>query len=643
MKRWTAPPRVADVAIDDDFWGRYDRLVREKVLPYQWEALNDRVEGADKSGCMHNFLVAAGRETGEHYGWYFQDSDLYKWLEAVAYTLAAHPNAELEKTADEVIDVLGEVQREDGYLDTYYQLAHPGQEWTCLREYHELYCAGHLIEAAVAYADATGKEKFLSIACRLADLIDRKFGPGEEQCKGYPGHEELELALIKLSEKTDCKRYADLAVHFINQRGQEPNYFKEELRRDPTTRYPWGDGPLAGMRYFQADRPVREQNDAYGHAVRACYLYSGIADAARVSGDETLLKTAYRMFDSISRRRMYVTGAIGSSGYGEAFTCDYDLPNDSVYGETCASIALAFFARRLLQIECRGEVADVMERAIYNTALAGMNLAGTNFFYVNPLEIEPESLKYDYYKKHVLPERPKWYGCACCPPNIARLVASIAQYAWLENENAAYLSLFLGGTARLEKAGFTLEVKTQYPWEGRVSIRVVESRGAALCLRRPGWCEKAEIFVNGEKKNAAPENGYYRLEGLCAGDEIVYEMAMTPHRVRANTRVREDAGCIAVQRGPIVYCLEEKDNGKELFNLLLPRKSEIRAEWRAELLGGVVTLSADGLRVTDDAADAPLYLTDEPGTTEQRLLFVPYFRWNNRGAGEMRVFVREST
>ena len=195
MKRWTTPPRVADVAIDDDFWGRYDRLVREKVLPYQWEALNDRVEGADKSGCMHNFLVAAGRETGEHYGWYFQDSDLYKWLEAVAYTLAAHPNAELEKTADEVIDVLGEVQREDGYLDTYYQLAHPGQEWTCLREYHELYCAGHLIEAAVAYADATGKEKFLSIACRLADLIDRKFGPGEEQCKGYPGHEELELAL----------------------------------------------------------------------------------------------------------------------------------------------------------------------------------------------------------------------------------------------------------------------------------------------------------------------------------------------------------------------------------------------------------------------------------------------------------------
>ncbi len=283
-----------------------------------------------------------------------------------------------------------------------------------------------------------------------------------------------------------------------------------------------------------------------------------------------------------------------------------------------------------------------MERAIYNTALAGMNLAGTNFFYVNPLEIEPESLKYDYYKKHVLPERPKWYGCACCPPNIARLVASIAQYAWLENEDAAYLSLFLGGTARLEKTGFTLEVKTQYPWEGRVSIRVAESRGATLCLRRPGWCEKAEIFVNGEKKNAAPENGYYRLEGLCAGDEIVYEMAMTPHRVRANTRVREDAGCIAVQRGPIVYCLEEKDNGKELFNLLLPRKSEICAEWRAELLGGVVTLSANGLRVTDDAADAPLYLTDEPGKMEQRLLFVPYFRWNNRGAGEMRVFVRES-
>ncbi len=639
MKKTARPPRVADVRIADDFWGEYQRLIKESVIPYQWEALNDRIPDADRSGCIHNFMVAAGRKEGEHYGWYFQDSDLYKWLEAVAYSLVLSPDEELEKTADWVIDLMADAQREDGYLDTFYQIAHPGEEWTCLREYHELYCAGHLIEAAVAYADATGKTKFLDIACRLADLIDSIFGDGEDQCKGYPGHEEIELALIRLTEKTGEARYAKLAKHFIDQRGASPSYFQGELDRDPTTRYPWGDGPLAGMRYFQADKPVRQQEAAYGHAVRACYLYSGVADVARVCGDESLFEHAKRMFANIAGRRMYVTGAIGSSGYGEAFTSDYDLPNDSVYGETCASIALAFFTRRMLQMEQKSVYADVMERAIYNTALAGMSLSGKNFFYVNPLEVEPESLAFDYYKKHVLPERPKWYGCACCPPNIARLTASIGQYAYLQNEDGAYVNLFIGGEADLPDAGFKLNVTTNYPWEGEIAIDVTESAGKKLYIRVPDWSKTYEVKVNGVVCDMDTCEGYVCIEPA-KGDVILLSLDMSVRRVYANARVREDAGLVAIQCGPIVYCVEEIDNGKCLHNLVLPRGAAFEQTFEKELLGGVVVLKAQGKTLAANE-DAPLHAYDAPSYEDKLITLVPYFRWNNRGKGEMRVYLRD--
>lgn len=635
------PPRVADVRIDDAFWGRYETLVRERVIPYQWEALNDRIADAEKSGCIQNFRAAAGQIEAPHYGWYFQDSDLYKWLEAVAYVLAVQPDAALEEKADWAISLIAAAQRPDGYVNTYYQLAHPGKEWTCLREYHELYCAGHLMEAAVAYADATGKRTLLDVACRFADLIDRRFGPAPQQCKGYPGHEEIELALIKLGEKTDCPRYARLAQHFIHQRGTQPNYFDAELKRDPTTRYPWGDGPLAGMRYFQADRPVHMQQDAYGHAVRACYLYSGIADVARVCADASLAQTAQRMFDSITKRRMYVTGAIGSSSYGEAFTCDYDLPNDTVYGETCASIALAFFARRMLQLQCRGEYADVMERAIYNTALAGMSLSGTEFFYVNPLQVDPESLPYDYHKKHVLPQRAKWHGCACCPPNIARLTASIAQYAYLQDAEGAYVNLFLGGRAALPDAGFVLNVATDYPWQGSVRIAVEKSAGATLYLRLPGWCEQYALRVNAQMVQAQAVDGYIALCGLSAGDVVQYDMQMQPRRIFVHARVAQDAGCVAVARGPLVYCMEQIDNGGDLHNLILPRDAALEAEFCSQLLGGVTVLRAQGYRICDAGEDAPLYSIQPPDRQPQEIMFVPYFCWNNRGIGQMRVFVRD--
>lgn len=635
------PPKVQDVQVQDVFWGQYQKLVRESVIPYQWKALNDQIPGAAKSGCINNFEVAAGRKEGSFYGFCFQDSDLAKWLEAVAYSLAAHPDAELERLADSAIDLVAEAQREDGYLDTYYQLEHPGQEWTCLRENHEMYCAGHMMEAAVAYYEATGKDKLLGVMCRLADHIDRKFGPEEGKLKGYPGHEEIELALIKLARATGQERYAQLAKFFIDQRGAAPNYFEAELERDPSQRYPWAHGPLSGMRYFQAEQPVRDQQEAHGHAVRACYLYSGMADVARETQDAGLMDAARRLFFNIAQRQMYVTGAVGSSEYGEAFTCDYDLPNDTIYGETCASIALAFFARRMLQAEPKGVYADVMERAIYNTALAGMSLSGTNFFYVNPLEIDPATLPYDYNKRHVVPERPAWYGCACCPPNLARLITSIAQYAYLASEDTAYVNLFVGGKARLDVAGGAeLTVSTQFPWQGRVEIQVAGANAFTLALRRPGWSDTVTLTQNGKPAQAEEREGYLYL-AVQPGDVLVYSLDMAAKRVWANPHVRADAGKVAIQRGPLVYCLEQTDNGRELYNLILPRDSQLVSAHQEQILGGVTVVSAQGIRQSVCQEDALYTYAPNLSESETTLTFVPYYAWNNRGKGEMLVWVRD--
>lgn len=635
------PPRVQDVQVQDVFWGQYQKLVRESVIPYQWKALNDQIPGAAKSGCISNFEVAAGRKEGSFYGCCFQDSDLAKWLEAVAYSLAAHPDAELERLADSAIDLVAEAQREDGYLNTFYQLEHPGQEWTCLREYHEMYCAGHMMEAAVAYYEATGKRKLLDVMCRMADHIDRKFGPEAGKLKGYPGHEEIELALVKLARATGEERYAKLAKFFIDQRGAKPNYFEQEMEKDPAQRYHWADGPLSGMRYFQAEQPVRDQQEAHGHAVRACYLYSGMADVARETQDAGLMDAARRLFFNIAQKQMYVTGAIGSSEYGEAFTCDYDLPNDTIYGETCASIALAFFARRMLQAEPKGVYADVMERAIYNTSLAGMSLSGTNFFYVNPLEIDPETLPYDYNKRHVVPERPAWYGCACCPPNLARLIASIAQYAYLESQDTAYVNLFVGGKAHLDVAGgVELTVTTQFPWQGRVELEVAGAGAFTLALRRPGWSASIELTHNGKPAQAQEREGYLYL-AVRPGDTLVYTLDMTAKRVWANPHVRADAGKVAIQRGPLVYCLEQIDNGKELYNLILPRDSQLISAHQEQILGGVTVVSAQGVRQSVCQEDALYTYAPNLSESETTLTFVPYYAWNNRGKGEMLVWVRD--
>ena len=641
---FTHPLPLKSVRITDGFWGNYQRKVLDKVIPYQWEALNDRVPGAEKSGCIHNFEVAAGRKQGEHYGWVFQDSDLAKWMDAAAYALTLLPDPELERRIDETIELICAAQQPDGYLNTYYIINGLDKRFTNLQDNHELYCFGHMTEAAVAYYQATGKDALLQAMIRYADCIDRCIGPESGKLRGYPGHEEAELALIRLYSITHDEKHLRLAKYFIDERGQAPLYFEEEGRRNGN-RFYWENSPFR-YNYYQAGMPVREQKEAMGHAVRAAYLMSGIADVARETGDEELYRTALALWENMTRRRMYVTGAIGSSHHGEAFTFDYDLPNDTVYGETCAAIGLMFFARRMLEIRPKAEYADVMERALYNGVISGMSLDGTRFFYVNPLEVVPEACEKDEGKRHVKPERQKWFGCACCPPNLARLLASIGQYIVTARDGAAYIHLYIGADLVLDLNGQELNVRlcSGFPWKGRVDLAVTSGRAnGRIAMRVPGWCRRYALTVNGAPVDAPTEDGYLLLDrDWQPGDTVALDFDMPVTRVAADPRVREDIGKVAVTRGPLVYCLEEKDNGSDLHLLRLPRSAKFAVHEAPDLLDGVTVVTAEGLRRSDSWTANSLYApAGEPEETPRTLTFIPYYAWANRGIGEMCVWIRE--
>ena len=435
---------VQNFKADDSFIGRVQKLVREEVIPYQYQVLNDALPDVEKSHAIENIRLAAKKLQGENikpnefYGMVFQDSDVAKWIEAAAYALAAGPNPELEKTVDDVIALYGASQHENGYVNSYFTVKAPDKIWTNMREAHELYCAGHMMEAAVAYYEVTGKRALLEIMEKNADCIYEEFM--HHNTIAYPGHPEVELALMRLWRATGNEKYKELAKHFVDERGKKPNYFFEieEPNRGWNV---WSGTAEINTDYTQSTLPVREQKDAVGHSVRAVYLYTGMADVAKETDDEELLNACRTLWESITKRRMYVTGGIGSTNQGEAFTEDYDLPNDTVYAETCASIALVFFAKQLLENEHRGEYGDIMERAFYNTVLAGMQLDGKRFFYVNPLEVIPGISGKAVTHRHDLPVRPKWYACACCPPNVARLVSSLGAYAYSENEDTFFADL----------------------------------------------------------------------------------------------------------------------------------------------------------------------------------------------------------
>ena len=640
------------LTINDPFLGEYQRLVRDVVIPYQWEALNDRIPEAEPSHALDNFRIAAGLQKGDFYGMVFQDSDVTKWLEAVAWSLCQKPDPVLEKTADEVIILLGEAQCEDGYLNTWYMLKEPGLRWTNLAECHELYCAGHLFEAAVAFYKATGKRALLDIACRFADHINDVFGPGENQLHGYPGHPEIELALMRLFEVTENKTYLQLANYFVEERGTQPHYYDIEYKKRGGT-YHWGNWGEAWMikdkAYTHAHKPMAEQDEAVGHAVRSVYLMTGMAHLARMSGDESKRQACLRIWNNMIQRRMYITGGIGSQGIGEAFTSDYDLPNDTAYSESCASIGLMMFARRMLEMEGDGQYADVMERALYNTVLGGMSMDGKHFFYVNPLETYPKAIPHNHIYDHVKPVRQRWFGCACCPPNIARTLAALGHYIFTPRQDALFINLYVGNTLQVAAGDKNLSVTItgNYPWNERVEITLNADEPVqhTLALRIPDWCENACVELNGEQFSGEVDKGYLHINRLWStGDKIVLIMPMPVRRVYGNPLVRHLAGKVALQRGPVVYCLEEADNGSELHNLYIDSNSEFVEIEGSGIMTNKILIQARGQRqALSDSQNKPLYQFDRPMTQSapQTLTFVPWFSWANRGEGEMRIWVSE--
>lgn len=633
-----AEPQLKGIEVKDKFWSFYQELIRDVVLPYQEQILKDEIPGAEKSGAIRNLRIAAGLEEGEFYGQVFQDSDVSKWLEAVSYISNMEETGKLEESARQVIHLLELAQEDDGYLNTYFQLKEPDHKWQNLLECHELYCAGHLIEAAVADYEMSGRRTFLNLAMRLADLIDSRFGPGK--VRGIPGHEEIELALLRLWKVTKEQRYFDLAGYFLEERGTDPNYFAEEKSRKA-----WMDP--AERNYTQNHRPIREQDTAEGHAVRAMYLYTAMADMAAWTADEELKAACVRLWKNVTEKRMYITGGVGSGAKGETFTVDYDLPNDRAYAETCAAVGLVFWARKMLVLELNGKYADVMERALYNGVLGGMGRDGRHFFYVNPLEVVPGISGEVPGYEHVRPVRPKWYACACCPPNIARLLASLGKYAWGESRGCVYSHLYLGGVFHSVQNGISWKAVTDYPWAGGIQYEVCENEKkeqSCLAVRIPGWCSSYSLLVNGIEctKEYGATDGYVSIKReWTKGDTVCLQLCMEVKRIYAHLCVREDAGCTALMRGPLVYCMEEADNGKGQNALLLPAGSEIIEKQKSDAaLGDYIGLEAAGLRLEGDSE--ALYSETPPRAIETKICAVPYFLWGNRTAGEMRVWIRET-
>jgi DUF1680 family protein len=591
---------------------------------------------------MRNFRVASGREKGEYGGPVFQDSDVGKWLEAVSYSLTWHPDPELERTADGAIGDIVAAQRPDGYLNTYYIMNCPDKRFTNLMENHELYCLGHMLEGAVAYYRATGKGELLDAMIRYVDLVDDLIGPEPGKLHGYPGHQEIELALIKLYGVTGNEKHLRLAKYFIDERGREPLFFRDEAEKNGNN-FPWKDSPFR-YGYYQAARPVREQEHAEGHAVRAMYMYSGMADVARETGDGPLTDACRRLWRDVASRQMYVTGGIGSSAYGEAFTFGYDLPNDTMYAETCAAIGLAFFAQRMLGIELKSEYADVMEQALYNGIISGMSADGRSFFYVNPLESLPEAHDKDQRRRHVKPERQKWFGCSCCPPNLARILTSLGSYAYSKCGDTLYVHLFVGGTVKteLDSGAFSMETTTDYPWDGNVSIVIGEcNSNAELAVRLPGWCESHSLFMNGEPAKAETRDGYLCFTGLRAGARIGLKLEMPVTVLEANPKVRVDIGKVAVRRGPVVYCIEEADNGTDLHGIFLRKDATFTCVPGDGVMGDAVLLEAPAFRLDQGGWDS-CELYRKSGDTRYgdiSLKLIPYYLWANRGSGEMLCWI----
>jgi uncharacterized protein len=590
------PVNFADVIITDQFWKpRLDRLYKVTA----W-ALIDQIEHSP--GRLDNFEKVDGLIPGKHIGYFFNDSDVYKTLEALAYMIQLHPDTAIEATADRWIDLIAKAQMKDGYIDTYYELGGIDKRWTDMGM-HEMYCAGHLIEAGIAYYHATGKRKLLDVGIRMANHIDSVFGPGKRHW--VPGHEEIELALGKLYVLTQDKRYLNLAHWFLEERGH--GYGVGGIWEPQNSSW-------AGVNYCQDNVPVRDINHITGHAVRSMYLFTGMADIGSLTDDTGYIDALKRVWKNLVYKNMYITGGIGSSGNDEGFTHDYDLPNATAYNETCSSVGMVFWNERMNKLTANTKYADVMERTLYNAALSGISLKGNKFFYDNPLASDGKN------------ERQAWFVCACCPPNIARLLASLSGYIYATSPNGIWINLYIGSHGKMEVDNTAVEVnmQTQYPWQGDVKLTLHPSKTAHfnVMLRKPGWCNNFTVSVNGERiPQPVIQNGYIVIPGLWhENDHILLQMEMPVKLISADPHVQADSGRRAIQRGPLVYCLEQPGDTLGLNNITFSPKTTFTVKYQPDLLDGINTVQADN------------------GNASYTM--IPYYAWANRTPGSMEVWVK---
>jgi len=611
------PVNFSQVEIEDSFWKPRIYTVSKVTIP----VCIDQTEV--QTARIRNFEKVAAKKGEGHEGMYYDDSDVYKALEAIAYSLKNYPDPIVEKKADEWIDKIAAAQMPDGYLDTYYLLGNIKDRWTNM-DYHEDYCAGHLIEAAVAYFNTTGKRKFLDVAIRLANHIDSTFRLQNRHW--VSGHEEIELALVKLYKATGDKRYLDLSDWYLQQRGH--GYF--------------GDQPRS-QDYCQDKLPLKEQTQITGHAVRAMYLYTGAADVGAAKNDSGYVHAMKQVWEDVVYRNMYITGGIGSSGKNEGFSTNYDLPNEHAYCETCASVGMVFWNQRMNLLTGDSKYVDVLERSLYNGALDGISLKGDRFFYGNPLASTGNH------------SRSEWFGTACCPSNIARLVESVGDYIYAKSNDALWVNLFVGSSTSITIKNRKIQVKqvTNYPWDGKIQISVTPEKQTEfdLSVRIPGWAnnqpvpgdtyqfldntsEKISLTLNGIPATFKILNGYAVIhKNWKKGDVVEFNLPMPVRRIVAIDKVKDDQNRVALQRGPLVYCFEHADNEGKAMNIVLPDKATFKTEFKSELLNGIVVIQAQ----------APIATISTDGSTlssvNKTVTAIPFYSWANRGKGQMQVWV----
>lgn len=603
-----SPVPIENVRLNDAFWAPRLRALVEVTIPSQYKLL-------EETGRLDNFRRAAGKAEGPFKGLVFNDSDVYKWIEAASFALAYERRVDVERLVDKVVREVVEAQDADGYLNTYFTFERKKDRWSNLRDLHEMYCAGHLFQAAIARHRAIGKKDLLDTAVKLADHIYEVFGPSRRE--SVDGHPEVEMALVELYRETGKREYLELAQIFIERRGR---------------------GLIGGSPYHLDHTPFKQMQELVGHAVRALYLCCGAADVYMENGDPGLRVTLERLWCDLTERKMYVTGGVGSRHEGEAIGEAYELPNERAYAETCAAVANVMWNWRMLLMSGEARFADVMELALYNGALAGISLSGDHYFYVNPLADRG---------KH---RRQRWFECACCPPNIARLIAYVPGMIYTTSKQGIWVHLYAASTARIEMREGSVELiqRTEYPWNGLIEIEVKPQKidDFSIFIRIPSWAYSVKVEVNGEKINSVHPGSYAKIQRRWReGDLVRIKFDMGPMLLESHPHVICNTGRVALRYGPLIYCLEQVDNpGHDVWDLaVIP--DTLKAEYRADLLGGVTVVKGKAYATDASAWKGKLYarLSEVKASRwETDFTAIPYYAWANREPGSMIVWVRKT-